>query len=75
VSQPGLRRDATGGVAHGSRGALFRCGILVRLSDGHLRGEQDVFLAEHALEWLCGAPLQHKWALGLLAEEPPWRAH
>jgi len=48
---------------------------LVRLSDGHLRGEQDVFLAEHALEWLCGAPLQHKWALGLLAEEPPWRAH
>jgi len=55
------------------RGALLSSGVLQQVADGHLRSEQDVFVTSHALNWLCGAALDHKWALGTLAETPPVR--
>jgi len=55
------------------RGTLFRCGILQRVVDGHPRCEQGVYVAESALDWLCGAMLVHRDYLGVLGEEPPER--
>ena len=55
------------------KGPLSRSGVLKHVADGHLRSEQDVFVTEYALDWLCGAPLKHKWVLGLLADVPPAR--
>ncbi|PJB44188.1 MAG: hypothetical protein CO108_09170, partial [Deltaproteobacteria bacterium CG_4_9_14_3_um_filter_63_12] len=55
------------------KGPLSRGGVLQHVADGHLRSEQDVFVTEYALDWLCGAPLKHKWVLGLVADAPPAR--